>query len=254
MDFLSNYVVHLDFDRGRMTLSRSAGREPGQALAMRVERGIPWVEARVTSTGPGTWFNIDTGYGSGGSGGLDRVTYCLLKMLGVLSPAGQAVAGTLAGDVEHHQGCLEHLQLGPFEHRCVYLSEDADISRLGLHFWSRYRVTFDFPAGVAYLHPGRGHTTPDALDSSGLRLVRRQGQIVVDCVTRGSPAAVAGICKGDEVVQVADLPADRTSLAVLRRVLATEKGTMAITIRRDSAVREVMLWLEKTWRTAKPAP
>ncbi len=253
MDFLSRHALHLDLERGRLRLLRSGRRRCGESLPLTTDRGVARVEAHPLDHGPAWEFDVDTGYGGPCSGGLPREGYRLLEAVGRLHHAGQRVATSAAGSSQVRQGRLDRLGIGPFEHRGVCFQEDVEGCRLGLTFWAHYDVTFDFPAGRAYLRRNGRPVLPDALDGSGLRLLYRRGRTVVEAVAEGSPSARADIRKGDEVLAVAGRQAGTISLPVLGRLLCGEGRTVRVVVRRGEAVREVPLRLEIGWRTAKGA-
>lgn len=60
IDFLANYVVKIDFERGRLTLSRSPGRDAGQRLPLLMRAQRPWLEVNVMGAGPAEMVLVDT--------------------------------------------------------------------------------------------------------------------------------------------------------------------------------------------------
>jgi hypothetical protein len=252
MDFLSKYAVHLDFERGRLLLLRRARRDAGHRFPLRAGVGVPRVLVRLLEVGPPEWFVADTGCGGPSSGSIAGDTYQLLLQFHLLVDAGKRTTTTAAGTGTRTVARLARLTIGPFEHRGLCFTRDASLSRLGLAFWSRYIVTFDFPAGVVYLRRGSRPDLPDDLDASGLRLIGRQGRTIVDSIARRSPAARAGIRKGDEVVSVDGRKSVVRNLSALNRLLCDEGRTLLLVVRRGEEVRRVRLHLETDWRTAKP--
>jgi hypothetical protein len=73
MDFLRQYVVRIDFDRGMLTFQKSIGREEGAALQLYFDglKDIPRVDADLGSGQPER-FLVDTGYVSEGAGFVQR--------------------------------------------------------------------------------------------------------------------------------------------------------------------------------------
>jgi hypothetical protein len=113
MDFLSQYVVRIDFDQGRLALSRTPGRDAGQAVPLQIGGGRAFVEANVFGTGPANSFLIDTGDIGLGSGRLTGSTFRLLNELGKLSRDGVSKVETGGGRMEVKQGFVESLTIGP---------------------------------------------------------------------------------------------------------------------------------------------
>jgi hypothetical protein len=254
MDFLAGYALRLDIEGGRLDLARSGGPNPGQPLPLKIEDGLPWVEGHLTSIGPGVWFNIDTGCGGPSSGGLNPGTYRVYEQLGLVKDAGWRLGTTMAGHRQAKEGRSTWFRIGPYTHQGLCFEEHADCCRLGLAFWSRYAATFDFPGGVLYLRKGKGPDGPDALDGSGIKMLERNGCVVVEEVREGSPALVAGIRKGDEVLSIAGRDVKMTSVPAAARLLCGEGRTVPVTLRRAAEVRTVPVALDAGWRTAKKEP
>jgi hypothetical protein len=249
MDFLQSHGLRVDFDRGRVAFLRSGRSFAGHRLPLVwSEGGCPCVEARVERDAEPVRFIIDTGDISSGS--LGRVIYQELKGRGKLRHAGQMGGLTASGTDRLNLGQLDCLKLGPFEHKNLYFKQASTISnpRLGLTFWSRYRVVFDFKEQVAYLRKNSRHARPDAIDGSGLGMLLEEGLAIVSRVEERSPAAKAGIRKGDEVVLIAGRKAAGANLVVLRKLLEGKGRTVRVVVRRDSRDREVPLRLEVAWR------
>jgi hypothetical protein len=119
-------------------------------------------------------------------------------------------------------------------------AEDAVANRLGLTFWSRFAVTFDFPGRTAYLCEGKSFGQVDRFCQTGLHLIRREGITVVERVDKDTPAFKSGFQEGDLIVKFGELCAASTSLFELRRAL--RNGPEAIcTVRRNGRALELML-------------
>jgi hypothetical protein len=254
MDFLSQYVVRIDFDQGRLALSRTPGRDAGQAVPLQIGGGRAFVEANVFGTGPANSFLIDTGDIGLGSGRLTGSTFRLLNELGKLSRDGVSKVETGGGRMEVKQGFVESLTIGAFEHRRLNFGDARDADSLGLGFWARYTPTFDFPGKVVYMKASERHRVTDTPAASGLGLVKREGRVIVEGIQEGSPAAKAGIVKGDEVLSIDDRKAGECAIIVLGRLLRGEGRTVRIEVRHGEVVREVAVRLDLAWRTAKQGP
>jgi S1-C subfamily serine protease len=98
------------------------------------------------------------------------------------------------------------------------------------------------------------HRVTDTPAASGLGLVKREGRVIVEGIQEGSPAAKAGIVKGDEVLSIDDRKAGECAIIVLGRLLRGEGRTVRIEVRHGEVVREVAVRLDLAWRTAKQGP
>ncbi len=251
MDFLSNYVVRIDCDRGRLALARSPGRHPGHPLPLEMRQGVPFLEVNVTGFGPGESFLVDTGCTGSASGGMDEEVYARLELLRRLATVTRRTATTHAGRWETRIGRLAGLRIGPFEHRDLLFGRLTGINCLGLNFWARYTVTLDFPARVLYLRKGRGHAGPDPMSDTGMQWIWRNGRPLVESVETGSPAARAGIRRGDEVMSIDGHKAGACTKKTMELLLCGEGRKVRLVIRRGDEVRDVPLRLKIGWRTAK---
>ena len=115
---------------------------------------------------------------------------------------------------------------------------------LGLVFWSRFVVTFDFPGEKIYLRKGKGYERPDLRDLSGLHLIRRDGAVVIESVDEGSPGASAGIQAGDVLATLGSKRADKTTLFEIREALR-QAGPLECSVRRGSEERQLTLNLPR---------
>jgi hypothetical protein len=253
MDFLARYVVCIDFERGRLTLSRWPGRDAGQALPLKPGNGVPWVEVQVAGSGPTAWVVADTGSLGFTSGALNDALFEVLLQLERLKVIGNRPAETARGQHKVDHARLRHLAIGPFEHRDLLFTRSPSVPTLDLNFWGRYVTTFDFPGCVVYLRKSKGHAEPDWMEGSGLSLAQRAGWAVVQAVHPHSPAARAGLCAGDLVLSI-DGRSGQTNLVVLRQLLCGAGRTAHLVIRHEGRRREVAIPLDGEISTAKSMP
>jgi hypothetical protein len=134
----------------------------------------------------------------------------------------------------------ERLSLGRFSVAGPVLGETPVTSVLGLRFWSRFVVTFDFPRRRLFLREGKSFGRPDSWNRSGLHLLKKDRDILVDSVDKASAGDRAGIRAGDGLLSLADMNAETTTLFKLRAVLC-QKGTVSCVIRRGSHDRQVSI-------------
>ncbi|HEX3368897.1 MAG TPA: PDZ domain-containing protein, partial [Candidatus Cybelea sp.] len=81
-------------------------------------------------------------------------------------------------------------------------------------------------------------------DRSGLFVIDRAGEFTVLSAIAGSPAAGAGLAKGDVIVNVDGGAASRMSLAALRGLLSGSAGTVVhLHVRNAAGERDVDLKL-----------
>ncbi|HMF28198.1 MAG TPA: PDZ domain-containing protein, partial [Candidatus Cybelea sp.] len=87
--------------------------------------------------------------------------------------------------------------------------------------------------------------TPFSYDRSGLFLIDQNGTYIAISVLPGTPAAAAGVAKGEAIVTINGAPAATQSLAALRALLSSAAGTVVhLGVRNpQNAVRDVTLTL-----------
>lgn len=115
---------------------------------------------------------------------------------------------------------------------------------LGYSFLRRFRVVIDYPHQVLWLE-SIPHTKDDRLyeyTHVGLQLERRGAALSVVGVATGSPAALAGIERADELVAIDDTPAAKLDVIGASRRLEGRAGTsVVLRVRRGDAVRTLRL-------------
>jgi S1-C subfamily serine protease len=95
---------------------------------------------------------------------------------------------------------------------------------LGLRYFSRYVVTFDFPDACLYLRQGAHHARPEPGATSGLTLKWESAAPVVDAVRTDGPAARAGLARFDVLVGIDGKEAAEFDHFSLRELLTSEAG------------------------------
>jgi hypothetical protein len=140
MDFLEQFGLRIDFERGKLMILRRAPAGSGTAVPIRVENGTPLVAGDVLGVGPHEVFIIDTGCVGFSSGNVCSQVYDALVERGRIEPVGEGTSETAGGLLEERGGVLDRLAVGPLECRGMVMLCGKDWSCLGLHFWARRRV------------------------------------------------------------------------------------------------------------------
>ncbi|HYL26732.1 MAG TPA: aspartyl protease family protein [Candidatus Nitrosotalea sp.] len=118
-------------------------------------------------------------------------------------------------------------------------------ANIGGNLLRRFTVTFDYGAQTMTLVPNAAFDEADAYERSGLFLVNRGGKILVIASRPGTPAADAGIAKGDVITAVNGVSTGTLTLADVRATFAKAAGsvvTLEIT-GKDGATRTVKVTL-----------
>jgi len=241
MDFLTDHVVHLDFDRGLVRFLEAVPEAAGPALPLIFrEEKLPCVA--VETLGLNLDMMVDTGFVCLDSGWVDRSLFELAVQLQKLKVVGSTLSSDLSATVAKRIAKASHLRAGQMklDHACF---SEAEGSVLTLGFLSRFNVTFDFPNKTMYLAKNKNFDRPDTWDRSGLHLLRDGDKTLVHSADKKSPAEQAGITAGDEIVKVADREAAELRLFEIRRRLATPAEALPLVIRRDGKQYQTALKL-----------
>ena len=99
-----------------------------------------------------------------------------------------------------------------------------DVSHVGLGFFRRHNVIFDFPDRQLYLEPGKRFLRPDTEDESGLHLLRQGEATLVFSVDEESPAFGKGIRPKDEVVTINGQQCSTLTMKAIRAQLRAGEG------------------------------
>ena len=110
----------------------------------------------------------------------------------------------------------------------TYIHNPDAPSHLGLGFFRRHSVTFDFANQVLYLKPGQKFSTPDNEDMSGLHLLRDGETTIVYSVDENSPAYVDGIRPKDLIESVNGQTASTLTMKAIRHALQSRDGDKVV--------------------------
>lgn len=114
---------------------------------------------------------------------------------------------------------------------------------IGGAVWKRFRMTLDYSALTMTLTPNEDFDVRDQWDRSGVFLVNKGAVTIID-VRPGTPAANAGLAKGDAIVSVNG--SSGLSLRRVRELFSARPGTVERLVVKstDGATHDVELTLE----------
>lgn len=118
-------------------------------------------------------------------------------------------------------------------------------ANIGGNLLRRFTVTFDYYDSTMTLVPNNAFGEPDAYERAGLFLITRGGAITIADARPGTPAAAAGLAKGDTIVSIDGSPAKTMSLGQVRDKFTQPAGTVVtlVVAGRDGTQRTVKLTL-----------
>ena len=246
MPFLEQYIVQVDFDLGRVVLlapSTDPSAQWGSAIPVKYNKFTgPMIEGVLPGGIPRS-FMVDTGLNATGT--LAKHSFKKLVTMNGLKVTNQITAHTSGGMKACQIGRLDEFAVASFKHEDLIFS-DGSSDLIGRAYLARYLVTFDIPRRRIYLRQGKLYASVDARDGSGLTLLRKDGQIIVDSVDAGSPGELAGIRANDIVSAIANRCAADCDLFSVRRLLRPgDKSDVVMTIVRGESTMDVTFRLDR---------
>ncbi|MGA9946300.1 MAG: aspartyl protease family protein [Candidatus Cybelea sp.] len=234
---LARFLTTIDYADSKLTLAMPgvgpaaiSGAAPvGFYIAGTVPR-IPIVVNGITTSA-----EVDTGNRAGLE--LSSPFLAAHPAIAALAKTPPGVVGFGVGGPAYAKlGRVPALQIGPYTiansiASLTYQSTGAFAdpftpANVGGAIWRRFDVTFDYTHSQLLLAKNANFDTPFGYDRSGLFLIDANGAYTVLSVFPGTPAAAAGLAKGDVIVTVNGAPAASTSLAGLRTLLAGPSGSV----------------------------
>src|SRR5260370_6106283 len=245
MYFLKNYAVKIDFDRGKICLLDSPARPVGKGVPiifLDKKKSRPLVVGDIARWGPEVHF-IDTG--DMGFGNLRTELFQALTRKGCVRDLGEGKACTLLGIQKLYAGRLERFALDQGPPRAMSIGESPmGMSDLGIRFWRRYNVVFDFPRQTLYMQKSRWYEEDDIYGLSGLACLRKGEKTVVLEIEEGSPADQVGLKEGDILLQIGGKDAAKTRVMELKKILGIKGNKVSVVYRRCQAPKETVLRLD----------
>jgi hypothetical protein len=97
-------------------------------------------------------------------------------------------------------------------------------ANLGGGLLKRFNITFDYMHQIMSLVPNANYNAPDEFDRSGIFVIN-QNKIVIAAVRPGTPAADAGLAKGDVIQSIDALQGSRLTLGAARSAFRGASGS-----------------------------
>jgi len=101
--------------------------------------------------------------------------------------------------------------------------QGSEQNAIGLALLKRHKVILDFPFKTLYLEHYDGYAQKQELDKSGLRVILKEGRLIVFSIKEVENAKLDGIKIGNEIVS---LEGEKVSLYTLRQALRAKEGTV----------------------------
>lgn len=249
MSFLEDKVVRIDPDQERLFILKAPGRDAGTRVAMKDVGGCPGIEVQIPGHGA-VDVGIDTGC-TGFAGLLEHKLFEELRQKQLLTDKGFVETDGVVLGGRKRVGSLSAVNVAEFscwQPRVAQWSKnDQQPNILGLSWCLRYILTFDFKNGSLYIKKRMGPNLFADHDLSGLVLgFTADGEMVVDDVIANSPAALAGIARGDILLAVDGRKLQGAPPGPVCRLLCEYGRQVHAEVRRDREVLRLALVLPQS--------
>ncbi len=265
-EFLERYVVAFDYDSRTMSVYEPQTfeyRGGGKAFPIEVIAGGPVLRAAVHMPGrppiparllldaPHTGAVVLT------TPFVDR--HNLLEAAAQLTPKLlSGVIGGVGGESSELFGRIRSLEIGPYSFDLpvtgfsrakggTLASSEID-GLVGAQIIGRFRIIYDYTRRRVILEPGKSLAGGFEHDMSGMQIYARTVELKateVVRVTDGTPAAEAGIRKGDILLTVNGRPVQEFKIPDLRNLLKKDGEVIHLKLRRGEVEKTVTLKLRR---------
>jgi len=250
MDFFATNIIQIDFDRQVVSLFAAVPDEVRKnyvAVPLKQSSGRYVVEALANHGKP---VDLLVDIGDNSSVALDSETWQQV-FSGVKGNTFTATVADVGNQTAQSKiGSLDKLAVQSLAYtnlHAICIRNPDDRSHLGLGFFRRHTVVFDFPDRIIYLEPGQRFAVPDKEDMSGLHLLREGENTVVYSVDENSPAAAQGIQTQDIIDSVNGQKASTLTMWAIRRLLKSSNGAkVTLQLKRETIGLQVGLTLKQT--------
>lgn len=147
----------------------------------------------------------------------------------------------------HFQNVLTNFQKITAEQDTTHLNSRNGV--IGNLILKRFTVLIDYPHEKVYLKPKRKYNRGFKYDKSGLGFIaagKNLNRFVIHNVVKGSPADLAGIEEGDEIIRINLFGSSFYTLGSLNSLLKGREGKRIRMIIRRNGVRKKVIFRLKT--------
>jgi len=232
-EVLARFVTTFDYGRNQLTFRTVPAQVPGKTTAFVFGGTQPQMPCTIDAIP--TICSVDTG----SRAAIDVYTPFIAAHPSVV-PANATAPGIngfgVGGPAIGRLGRLPSLELGGYTLTDVIggfstATQGAFASigiggNVGGAVWRQFVVTFDYPRETITLQPDAAFGERGTWDRSGAYLIDRGGSIIVTGVRAGTPAAAAGISKGDVIASIDGMSGTQLTLAAARAAFLRAPGTV----------------------------
>lgn len=253
LELFERFAMRMDYPAKTLTLRKLAGfryQGKGTAVPISFDDDMPLIEGRINGI-PGL-IALDTG--NSGTTVVQQVWARRHGLAERLKRGVETVSFGAGGASTNWASRIDSLEIGgvvlpkPYaryaEDSAGAFSSRTEAANIGTDALANFVLDIDYARGVIWFEHRPGYVSLP-FNRSGLRAVKDEpGAFRVAVVSVGSPAAAAGLMRGDLIVAVDGVAAARMSGHELRDKLIQPVGTqLSLTVRRADDQREVKLTL-----------
>ncbi|MGE3806525.1 MAG: PDZ domain-containing protein [Gemmataceae bacterium] len=245
MDFLRHHIIQLDVSAGMASILDGSIADPaslGMAIPIDPTADGPSVAVCLPGQHEAERFLIDTG-----STNVAQMTPALLSVLQV-DGTGRKVGDTLSAGLSqikaNEKWMVVDLAIGGAKESRILVTK-SPVNSLGIGFFTRYCVTFDFPNSMMYIKRRSHDPLPFDLDVSGLHLLRTEGKTIVHSIDSGSAADRAGVLPGDILTGLDGVSITCVSMHRLRHRFCQQGARIDLQITRGQRNLECTITLSR---------
>jgi len=267
-DVFENFVVEIDYKSQKMTLydpnfyeqrRRDRYMKKMDQVAMEVVKRKPYVYAKVEDEYGNevrSKFLVD----SGASHALTLFTSTNQNIVVPDNAIYTFIGVGLSGDIYGEIGKANKIELGKYKLKkpLVTFPDDASVQisnyekdrsgSIGADILKRFTVVFDYDRGEMLIKPNGYFKNEFKYNLSGIDVTTPYPDVPVYQVTKirkGSPAWIAGLEIGDQLVTINGIETSEFSLSNLVQMLQSKVGrTMRVGVKRDDQIFQAKFTLE----------
>ncbi|MEM0992856.1 MAG: aspartyl protease family protein [Bacteroidota bacterium] len=261
--FFRQFVINIDYKDKIITFIKprhfNIKKRKYQDLDIEVYRNKPYLYADMNMAGDSTRqvkLLLDTGASLPLLIYTDTDTTLTIPPNSIPGNVGRGLGGYLSG----YQGRIQSLEFSDFQlgnvvtsfqksdsiHQFIALNDRNGI--LGNQILKRFELVIDYWDEKVYLRPNKSYNDKFKFDRSGL-VILASGQdldkFTVQKVIENSPAARAGVQKGDVIVSLNSLPVKTFTMENISTVLQKRVGKkIRLVVKRDGKRKRFVFFLE----------